>query len=213
MKQLEILEAMKNRHAVKAHTGEKVEAEKVRTILEAARLSPTASGLQPVKIVVVTNKALKKELRKVGDNQRQIEECSHLLVFAAWDKYTDERIAEIIDYTEAQRKLPEDKMEKMKQGLIKKLTNLSDVRGYAHSSNQAAITFGVAVATAALLQVDASPMEGFDPPAFDKLLGLDKEGFKSLYLLALGHKDVENDWMDKLKKVRRPMKEFVRWMR
>ena len=213
MKQEDILEAMRQRHAVKAHTGEKVAADKVATILEAARLAPTASGLQPVKIVVVTNKAMKQALRKVGDNQRQIEECSHLLVFAAWDRYTEERIAQIIDYTEAQRKLPDDKMEGMKQSLIKKLTKLSDVRAYAHSSNQAAITFGVAVATAAMLQVDASPMEGFDPPAFDKLLGLDKEGFKSLYLLALGHKDVENDWLEGMKKVRRPMKEFVRWVR
>ena len=80
-----------------------VPAEKVERILEAARLAPTSSGLQPYEIFVVTNKAVREKIKPIAWNQGQITDCSHLLVFAAWDNYTAERINAMFDLVNAQR--------------------------------------------------------------------------------------------------------------
>ena len=72
--------------------GEKVSEEKVERILEAARLAPTSSGLQPFEIFVVTNQEVKNQLKEAASNQPQVGDASHVLVFAAWDTYTEDRI-------------------------------------------------------------------------------------------------------------------------
>ena len=85
---MELLEKLKWRYAAKAMNGEKVSQEKIDNILEAARLAPTSSGLQPFEIMVITNPEVKQEIRKIAWNQSVVTDCSHLLVFAAWDTYT-----------------------------------------------------------------------------------------------------------------------------
>src|SRR3546814_10422785 len=77
-------------------------------------------------------------------------------------------------------------------------------RAFQHAARQAYISFGIAIAAAAELKVDATPMEGFDNAALDKLLGLNERGLKSVTLLPLGYRDESNDWLVNLKKVRKP---------
>lgn len=96
---MELLEKLKWRYAAKAMNGEKVSQEKIDNILEAARLAPTSSGLQPFEIMVITNPEVKQEIRKIAWNQSVVTDCSHLLVFAAWDTYTAERINKMFDLT------------------------------------------------------------------------------------------------------------------
>src|SRR5690554_8230744 len=89
---MELLNKLNWRYAAKAMNGEPVSDEKIARILEAARLAPTSSGLQPFEIFVIKNQELKEKIRPVAWNQSVITDCSHLLVFAAWDTYTAERI-------------------------------------------------------------------------------------------------------------------------
>jgi nitroreductase/dihydropteridine reductase len=84
---MSLIEALNWRYATKKMNGQAVPQEKVDQILEAARLAPTSSGLQPFKIIVVSNPDLKQTLLPHSYNQSQIIDCSHLLVFAAWDNY------------------------------------------------------------------------------------------------------------------------------
>ena len=63
--------------------------------------------------------------------------------------------------------------------------------------------------SAAELKVDCTPMEGFDPAALDELLGLRARGLRSVAILPLGYRAAEGDWLEKLKKVRRPRAGFV----
>ena len=98
-----LLDRLNWRYAAKAMTGEKVTQEKVDRILDAAILAPTSSGLQPFEIFVVTNQEVKEQIRPIAWNQSMITDCSHLLVFAAWDTYTAERINTMFDLTNEKR--------------------------------------------------------------------------------------------------------------
>ena len=82
---MELLDKLNWRYATKAMNGEKVPQEKIDAILEAASLAPTSSGLQPFEILVITNPELKEKIKAIAWNQSVVTDCSHLLVFAAWD--------------------------------------------------------------------------------------------------------------------------------
>lgn len=95
------------RHAVKAFDPtKKVSQENIDKIIEAARLAPTSSGLQPFKVIVVKNQELKDKLATGALNPDCMRECSHVIIFAAWNRYTAERIDSVYDFTTDERDLP-----------------------------------------------------------------------------------------------------------
>lgn len=206
---MELLNALKWRYATKKMNGQPVSQEKVDAILQAAHLAPTSSGLQPFEIIVVTNTELKNKIIPIAHGQSQIADCSHLLIFAAWDNYTEERISEVFARTVAERNAPAGSMEDYKNRLIAAYTKRPAEQNFAHAARQAYIGFGMAIAAAAELKVDATPMEGFDGAALDKLLQLKEKGLRSVTMLPLGYRDASNDWLVNLKKVRTPRDRFI----
>ncbi|WP_442590068.1 NAD(P)H-dependent oxidoreductase [Pedobacter sp. AW31-3R] len=206
---MSLLDALKWRYAAKKMNGEKVQQEKVDQIIEAARLAPTSSGLQPFNVIVVTNPELKAKIQTIAFGQSQVADASHLLVFAAWDKYTEERIRSVFANTNTERGIPAETISDYEVQLTGNYTTKSAEENYAHAARQAYIAFGIAIAEAALLKVDATPMEGFNPAELDALLGLGERGLRSVTLLPLGYRDEANDWLVNLKKVRKPSKEFI----
>lgn len=189
--------------------GQAVPQEKVDQILEAARLAPTSSGLQPYKIIVITNPELKQTLLPHSFNQAQIVDSSHLLVFAAWDNYTEERINEVFARTHKERGTPPESTTDYVKMLISNYVPRTEEVNFNHAARQAYIGFGIALAEAALLKVDATPMEGFDNAKYDEILGLRELGLKSVTVLPLGYRDEAGDWLAGLKKVRQSTSEFV----
>lgn len=206
---MNLIEALHWRYATKRMNGKEVPQQLVDEIIEAAHLAPTSSGLQPFEIISVSNPEMKREIQKVAYNQPQIVEGSHVLVFAAWDKYSDERIDNIFNHMNAERGLSSSATDDYVKGLKATFANMTEEQQAAHAAKQAYIGFGMAIAAAAMLQVDATPMEGFVNSELDKLLGLDKKGLKSTTLLALGYRDADNDWLVNLKKVRQPKDNFL----
>lgn len=206
---MNLIEALHWRYATKRMNGKEVPQQLVDEIIEAAHLAPTSSGLQPFEIISVSNPEMKREIQKVAYNQPQIVEGSHVLVFAAWDKYSDERIDNIFNHMNTERGLPSSATDDYVKGLKATFANMTEEQQAAHAAKQAYIGFGMAIAAAAMLQVDATPMEGFVNSELDKLLGLDKKGLKSTTLLALGYRDADNDWLVNLKKVRHPKDNFL----
>lgn len=209
-----LLEDLKWRYATKRMDGQTVPQEKLDYILEAARYAPSSSGLQPYKIFVVKNG---KTLEQLKDfvfnnhpfNQNQIADCSHLLVWAAWDQYTDERVGNVLRNTSTKRNLPIDSSEDYKQRLLNLYESLGKEWQENHTAKQAHISYGLAIAAAAEQKVDATPMEGFDNTKMDEFLGLNQSGLKSVVILPIGYRDEENDWLVKLKKWRTPKEEFI----
>ena len=210
---MSILPALQWRYAAKKLNGQTVPQEKVDKIIEAARLAPTSSGLQPFEIYVITNKEVKKQIQKLAFNQSQITDCSHVLVFAAWDKYTTERFNYYFDHYEKERDLPKGFSDGYKTGVSKQLTSWIEEHQFEHAAKQAYIAFSFAMVEAAMQEVDASPMEGFVAPELDHLLGFDKKGLKSVLLLPLGYRDEENDWQTNLKKVRKHTADLVHYIK
>jgi nitroreductase/dihydropteridine reductase len=206
---MSLLESLNWRYATKRMTGQKVPQEKVNIILEAARLAPTASGIQPFSILQITDKALLEKVQKVAYNQPQIVEASHLLVFAAWDSITSEKIDYVYDQIVRERNLPADALKGYTDNLKKMYTSMSKDQQFNWAARQTYIAFGVAVAAAATEEVDATPMEGFENAKLDELLELPQKGLRSTSLLAVGYRDPVNDRLVNLKKVRRPMEELV----
>ena len=206
---MELIEKLNWRFATKAMNGQKVPQEKVDKILEAARLAPTSSGLQPFEIIVVTNQEIKEKIKPHAWNQPQITDCSHLLVFAAWDTYTEERINKMFDLTNDIRGFKNEGWENYRQMLLSTYPQRSAEENFTHAAKQAYISFGAAIIAAAFEEVDSTPMEGFSPEAVDEVLNLKEKGLKSVLLLPLGYRDASNDWLVNLTKVRKPKEDFI----
>jgi len=206
---MNLLENLNWRYATKKMNGNQVDQEKIDYIIEAARLAPTSSGLQPFKIIEIRNADLKQQILPIAFNQQQIVDASHLLVFAAYDEYTEERINYPFKLQETERELSLGFADDYKNNLITHYNALTKEKHFEHAARQAYIGFGIAIAAAAEKRVDATPMEGFDNNALDKLLGLNELGLKSVTILALGYRDVDNDWLVNLKKVRLATEDFV----
>jgi nitroreductase len=182
---------------------------KVDRIVEAARLAPTSSGLQPFEIIVVTNPQVREQIKTIAWDQSQITDCSHLLVFAAWDNYTPERINMMFDLTNAQRGGTNDGWEAYRQKLLASYPPRDAQTNFEHAARQAYIGLGAALISAAFEGVDSTPMEGFDPAALDKILNLAERGLRSVAIMPLGYREEDKDWLVNLKKVRRPREQFV----
>ena len=206
---MSFLEKLNERYATKAMNGEVVPQEKIDNILEAIRLAPTSSGLQPFEVFVVTNNETKSSIKEIAWNQSPVTDCSHLLVFAAWDNYTEDRINHMFDLTNKIRGFKNEGWENYRQMLLSSYPQKDAETNFEHAARQTYIAFMAAISQAAFEGVDTTPMEGFDPAALDKILGLREKGLRSTLLLPIGYKDVDKDWLAKLVKVRKPIEELV----
>jgi nitroreductase/dihydropteridine reductase len=206
---MSLIQALNWRYATKKMNGNAVPQNKVDQIIEAAHLAPTSSGLQPFKVIVITNPELKAKIAELSYGQQQIIDCSHLLVFAAWDQYTEENIRAVFAHANAERGLPATATADYENTLITTLTAKTAEENYHHAAKQSYISFAMAIAEAALLEVDATPMEGFDAGKLDELLDLKALNLRSTTMLTLGYRDENNDWLVNLKKVRSPLTDFV----
>jgi len=206
---MSFIDKLNERYAAKAMNGEVVPQEKIDNILEAIRLAPTSSGLQPFEVFVITNDEIKAKIREIAWKQRQVTDCSHLLVFAAWDHYTADRINHMFDLTNEVRGFKNEGWENYRQSLLATYPQRDPEVSYEHAARQTYIALMAAMTQAVYEGVDSTPMEGFDPDAVDKILGLREKNLRSTLLLPLGYRNAEEDWLVKLAKVRKPMEQLV----
>lgn len=205
-----LIDKLQWRYATKGMDATKVvPADKLERILEAARLAPTSSGLQPYEIIVVTNKAVREQIKPIAWNQAQIVDGSHLLVFAAWDNYTVERINMMFDLTNEVRGFKNEGWENYRNMLLGSYPQRDAEVNFQHAARQAYIGLSAALIAAAYEGVDSTPMEGFDVNALDKILNLRERGLRSVAIMPIGYRKEENDWLVKLKKVRRARENFI----
>ena len=206
---MSLIQDLQWRYATKKMNGQTVPQEKVDYILEAAWMAPTSSGLQPFEIFVITNRELLEKIKPIAFGQGQITDASHLLVFAAWDNYTEERINNVFARNNKERGIPDSVTDEYRNRLLSSYLPSPAEVNFEHAARQSYIALANAIIAAAEQKVDATPMEGFNPAALDELLGLKAKGLRSVTLLPLGYRDAENDWLVKMKKVRTPKEAFI----
>ena len=203
-----ILRHLNWRYAVKGFDPEKKVSGKDWEALEkAAILAPSSYGLQPFRLVVITDPDMKERLRPACNNQPQITECSHLVVFAARKQFREEHVDEFIELISDVRGTPREKLQGLAtavEGTRRKYEDEGVSKFW--SQRQAYISLGFLLETAALMGIDACPMEGFDPAKVDEILGL--EDYTATALCAVGYR-TGDDWLAPLKKVRFPAEKMV----
>ncbi len=210
---MSLIEKLQWRYATKKMDPTKsVPLEKVEKILEAIRLTASSSGLQPYEVLVITNKAIREKIKAIAWDQTQIVDSTYLLVFAAWDTYTADRINQSFDMTEKIRNFKSEAGDIYRQKLLAGYTARDAETNYNHAAKQAYIGLGTALIAAAYEEVDCTPMEGFDPIALDEILNLKEKGLRSVVMLPLGYRKADEDWLLNLKKVRKPKESFITWI-
>lgn len=188
--------------------GQRVPDEKVNTILEAIRLSASSLGLQPYRVIVVDDADLKAKIHEKACQQPQIVEGSHVLVFAAYKNINEDMVNDYITRIANERGVEVSQLGDFKQMINGFLSSKSVQDIVAWNTRQAYIGLGHGLVAAAIQEVDATPMEGFDPNEMDNVLGLGELGLQSVVVLTIGYRDPEKDYLANAQKVRLPMDTF-----
>lgn len=204
---MELIQKLNWRYATKRMNGKTVPQDQLQNILDAIQLAPSSAGLQPYDVFVISDKELLKQIHAEAAQQPQITEASHLLVFAAWKNLSEAQVNEYINRIAETRGVPVVSLDGFKANLMG-LTQRTAEQNHNWAARQAYIGLGVAAVAAAHEQVDATPMEGFNPAALDKILGLEEKGLGSVAIMPLGYRDQENDYLMGAKKVRRSAEDF-----
>ena len=205
---MNLIETLNWRYATKRMTDRKVSQDDLNAILEAVRLTPTAYGLQPFKVIVTENKELLHKIHKQVCPQIVIEQCSHLLIFKAFKKFSDEYVEGYLQEMKNSRNSTEEYID-IYRGKIKKVTQNPVIDMFQWTTKQAYIALGFAMVAAADLRIDATPIEGFNPKALNELLNLDVSKEETVVLLTLGYRDEAEDHLANAPKIRKPMNELI----
>lgn len=204
---MDLIKNLQWRYAVKKYSEELVSEEKIDQIIEAINLTASSCGIQPYRLFIITNSDIRQKLGE-GSFNSQIYASSHLLVFAGFNKITDDYINNYVEMTERQRNLEKGALNDLKNTLISYFSTQTPEQNAVWSSKQAYIGLGTALIAAAELKVDATPMEGFNPKLFDDVLGLSEKGLHASVIMSLGYRDTENDYLASVSKARLPINEF-----
>ena len=206
---MSFLQNLSWRYATKKYdTSKKLKQAELDQILEAIRMAPSSNGFQPYDVIVVNNVDLREKLKAAAYNQAQLTEASHFLVFAAWDNITEHNLGKVFDVLADVRGQSEELTARRKSSIAGFAAKSAEAN-FQFAAQQAFIGLGFALAAAAELKIDSSPMGGFDPAKFDEILGLKACGLRSVVIMGLGHRDASGDWLVNLKKARRPKSEMI----
>ncbi len=206
---MNIVQSLEWRYACKKFDGTKIVPENKITILkEAFNLTATSFGLQPIKMGIIKNKELQQQLVEHSFGQQQVGNASHILVLCINDDITLQDIDDNFDREKEIRGTSEEIIASFRKYLKNSFSEKSLEEKQQSAIYQAYIALGNLMTVCALEQIDACPMEGFNIQKFDEILQLDKKKLKSVLLLPIGYR-ADDDFMSKLKKVRKPLNNVI----
>jgi nitroreductase len=208
-----ILDALNWRYATQIFDMSKpLEEEKTTAILESARLAPSSLGVEPWKFIVVENAEIRAKLKAAGYNQPKISDAPVLVVIAYRTDIKENMTKERMERTMKATGLDAQALDGLKQMLDMSVSGKTQQELEANAKAQAYIPLGIMLETAALLGVDAGPMEGFDANAVDEILSLKSKNLHSTSMVALGYRSAD-DQAAARPKVRRPFEEVVEFVK
>ena len=203
------IKALQWRYATKKFNPEKIlSSEKIDILKEAFNLTATSYGLQPLKMVVVRNKELQEKLKSASWNQQQLNTASHVLVICIEKKVDKDFIEQYFKRVKHLRETPDEVLEPFKKSLVDSFESKAEEEVHAWAINQAYLSLGTLLTVCATEEIDACPMEGFEPDKYDELLNLEAHNLKSVLALPVGYR-AEDDMFSEFIKVRRPLDEVI----
>jgi nitroreductase len=206
------LENLNWRYATKQYdTSKKLSPEQIETLLEVLRLSPSSTGAQPWKFIVVENPEIRQQLRAAAWGQPQVTDASHFIIFAVKKGLPQSHIDRVVEVTAQQRGQKVEDLQGYKEMLMGSIGSRNTPEALiAWNKEQAHIALGFLLSAAAQLHIDASPMGGFDPAKFDEILELDKEGLTTAVICGLGFRSPDDKYAQAAK-ARLPKEEVIEW--
>lgn len=171
----------------------KVSNSDIELLLEATRLSASSYGLQPYHIYVITDQKVKSKLRPASWNQSQLEDASHILVFANQIDFGEEIADSYVENVSKTRNIPLENLKQYNAFMKSQIMGLSSVDKDFWTSKQAYIALGNAMQAAAELKLDTTPIEGFEPNKYNEILGLNEKGLNATVVLAVGYRSAEDE--------------------
>ena len=206
---MNVIESLKWRASVRKYdTSKKVNEQDLEKLLEAGNLTATSMGLQPFKIVVVSNDELKKQMVPMSYNQQQVAEASHVLVFAIETNVDQNTVSAYIERTMELRNAKESDLQGYRDSMNGYIAAMDSETRIAWATKQAYIALGTVMTAAADLKIDSCAMEGFDPVQYQSLLKLESQNLMPVVILPIGYRSNEEQMAD-LPKVRKRRENFV----
>ena len=203
------IESLKWRYAVKKFNNNKSLTEtQINTLKDAFNLTATSYGLQPLKLVVLNNKIIQKELVAHSWNQSQVVDASHVLVICVPKQYSSEEVKKYFSLVQEIRNTPAEINQPFKEFLTAEIEKKTQEELFLWNKNQAYIALGNLLTICALEKIDSCPMEGFIPEKYNEVLKLDTHNLTATLVLPVGFR-AEDDYMKDLKKVRKNLQDVV----
>lgn len=199
----EILDALNKRYATKKYDiTKKISAEDLNTLKESIRLTPTSVGLQAFQVIDVRSGELREKLKAASFGQTPVTDASHFFVFCINADLNEKDVDELMQLVAQTREVSLDSLSGYKNMIMGSVNNPDTVKRDSWTSRQTYIALGFLLHTAAQLEIDSTPMEGFQNEKYDAILGLKELGLKSVVACALGYRHVDDMYQHK-KKVRK----------
>jgi len=206
---IDILAQLRWRYATKKFDeNKKLSKEKIDLLKEAFNLTATSYGLQPLKMMVVSNPKIIQDLMPISYNQAQIGSASHILVLCTETLVDSAYIKNYFDLVEKTRNTPREILSSFEEYLISSFSNKTHKDIEAWAAKQAYLVLGNLLTVCAMSEIDSCPIEGFEPERYDDFLNLTEKGLQSVLVLAVGYR-AEDDMFSDFKKVRRGVEEVV----
>ncbi|MFD2823811.1 NAD(P)H-dependent oxidoreductase [Lacinutrix iliipiscaria] len=206
---MNIIDHLSWRYATKTFNANKrVEEDKLNILYKAFNLTASSYGLQPIKLVVLQDKALQTQLVEHSMDQEQIAQASHVLVFCIETKIDAEYIVNYFNRIKTIRNTPDSILEPFKDFLVEDFSNKHQTEIENWAIKQAYLAMGNILTVCAIEGIDSCPMEGFNPKKYDEVLQLQQKGLKSVLLLPIGYRS-DDDRFASFKKVRKQISDAV----
>jgi nitroreductase len=200
------------RYAVKKFdTDKKISNEDWSTLTSSLVLAPSSYGIQPWKFLVVETPKVRESLREVSWGQSQVTDAARFVVFASKEKVSPDDVQKYLEKISSTRGVSVETLSGFKDMLHNNVVSMEAARTLAWTQRQAYIAMGFLLETAAILKIDATPMEGLDAQVYDKILGLEGTGYKAVAAVALGYRHKE-DGSQNLKKVRFDSSDILKYL-
>lgn len=205
---MKLLEHLQWRFATKKFDPtKKVSSNDLEKIKQAIQLSVSSYGLQLYKVLIIENPEIRKKLKPVSWNQSQITDASHLIVFCNYTDASSDAIDDFIKHTAKIRNQDLERLNGYGDFIKSKLAEKSDADKASWLKSQTYLALGNLINACAELKIDACPMEGFEPEAYNQILGLDEQGLNAAVIAPIGYRH-KDDHTIGLTKVRKPIKEL-----
>lgn len=203
---MELIKNLKWRYATKKFDPtKKVSKEDLSKLKEVIRLSASSYGLQLYKVLIIEDLEIRNKLKPVSWNQSQIVDASHLFVFCNYTDASPKAIDDFVIHTSVTRKQDLQKLKVYGDFIKSKLADKSNEEKTSWLKSQTYLALGNLLNACAELKIDACPMEGFEPEAYNEILGLEAQKLNAAVIAPVGYRHKE-DYSTSFKKVRKPMK-------